>query len=83
MNYITLNSSEFVIANESSLQINYPCGNSANCFCFKANIKKGVYLFELWGASGGEHVQNTAGLGGYTKATISLFHETTSYLCIG
>ena len=83
MNYITLNSSESVIANESSIQINYPCENSALCFCFKAIIKKGVYLFELWGASGGEHAVNTAGLGGYTKATISLFRETTSYLCVG
>ena len=53
--------------------IPYPCDNEYECFPIELRIKKGTYLFELWGS--GKYSS-----GGYVRGEIHLYEETTTFL---
>ena len=69
----------------------YPCESSINCTYYKLQIRPGVYLFELWGAQGGDARywnnetirQNSGGKGAYVSGILSLSRTSLFYLYIG
>ncbi|EAY11869.1 hypothetical protein TVAG_362490 [Trichomonas vaginalis G3] len=83
INYRLLNSSKGT-ANVTYQDLNeftfeYPCKSNNDCTPYVAEIQAGRYIFEVWGAQGGQN----GGLGGYAKGTISLKATTTAYIYIG
>ena len=50
------------------LEFNYPCGSTTDCTPYELNLPRGQYLFEIYGASGGD-VENKglAGFGGFSR----------------
>ena len=68
-----------------SLVINYPCSSTTFCDPIEAYAKPGVYLFEVWGAQGGNTsiASNNGGRGGYSYGLITFCKHTTIYIYIG
>ena len=52
-------------------------------YCENFTISPGSYLFELWGAQGGNCNYSESGRGGYTKAKIVLHHSQQFIVCVG
>ncbi|KAI5532282.1 glycine-rich protein family [Trichomonas vaginalis G3] len=63
----------------NEITFNYPCESNHDCTPYVAEIQAGRYIFEVWGAQGGQN----GGLGGYAKGTISLKKNTTAFIYIG
>lgn len=66
----------------------YPCLTSnSSCSNYEVTIKPGFYLFELWGAQGGDVTYNlkliAGALGGYTFAVLPFDIETNLQLFVG
>ncbi|EAY11871.1 loricrin, putative [Trichomonas vaginalis G3] len=64
---------------ENEIVFEYPCESNYDCTPYYAKIPAGQYIFEVWGAQGGQN----GGLGGYAKGTISLKLNTTAFISIG
>ena len=62
----------------------YPCEDHTNCHPYTVELKSGNYLFEVWGAQGG-NVSDSAqgGFGGYSKGFIRIFGTMTFYVFVG
>ena len=65
--------------NEYTLK--YPCYDN-NCNPYTVYFNKGIYLIELWGASG-SNLNNEYGHGAYTSGIITLHRSDTFYFYIG
>lgn len=70
----------------------YPCSSSASCSNIKVTIEAGTYLFELWGAQGGDSLHSSyessvgpypGAVGGYTLAAKTFDSKTELELFIG
>ena len=70
---------------------NYPCSDTVNCSPYTVYLRKGVYKFECWGASGGFARHNSletlntlsGGNGSYVSGYIRLIKKTKFYIYIG
>ena len=70
---------------------NYPCESTTECVPFRVRLKPGKYVFELWGAQGGNSRelnvetirQNSGGKGSYVRGTITFTNFITLYFYIG
>ena len=80
-----------VIVNNKSYIFKYPCENTSFCTPYKLLISPGYYLFELWGACGGNgRYQNnetiredSGGKGAYVSGKIALTGTQIFYIYIG
>jgi len=66
----------------------YSCASSSSCNSIQVELKRGMYLFECWGAQGGNGCTNgklsySGGNGAYVSGYINLLENTTFYLYIG
>ena len=52
-------------------------------YCENFTISQGSYLFELWGAQGGNCTFIESGRGGYARAKIVLRHSQLFFVCVG
>ena len=72
-----------------SILLKYPCKSTSICKSIDGLIKPGVYLFEVWGAQGGNgsHTDtnkiNEGARGGYSSAIFKISHITPIFLYIG
>ena len=72
---------------------NYPCKSETECSLTTILLNKGVYLFEVWGAQGGNSLINHTGMisstpesggkGGYSRGTLYLSDTTKVFLSVG
>ena len=66
---------------------NYSCPSKSNCYPQSATLRPGRYIFELFGASGGEANYDgdiaSGGKGGYSSIIYETKSITTLYLYIG
>ena len=46
-------------------------------------LSKGVYRFELWGASGGSSPDSEPGKGGFIEGTTKIYEETKAFVFVG
>lgn len=77
-----------VTKDETTWLFSYPCSDNASCSPYTVVLSKGVYLFELWGAQGGNSRHSSyqiygGALGGYTKAAVSFGNTVTLNFYIG
>ena len=65
----------------------YPCSDSSFCYPIEIFLRKGSYLLEVWGASGGysegQTNQYTLGKGGYSRGVLKLSGRTKLFLNVG
>ena len=67
---------------------NYPCDTSYECSPISINLERGTYLFELWGAQGGDARlvnsptirTDSGGKGAFVSGIISFPSKTNLYL---
>ena len=57
----------------------YPCNSRSSCTNYISSFPAGIYIFEVWGCSGGLN----GGLGGYSKGTVELRRRTKIRIFIG
>ena len=73
--------------NEHVHIFNYPCSDSTTCHPISITLFPGFYVFELYGAAGGDVEYDgkisKGGRGGYTRASLKFFKKTKAYLYIG
>ena len=69
--------------NNGALTLLYPCKSSTECSAYRLVLPKGKYIFETWGANGGDTQQAKGGIGGYSYGEISLDSNTNIYINIG
>ena len=70
---------------------NYPCTSIFSCKPYNVSLKRGTYLFEVWGANGGDGRYGnkvtlkvgTGGRGAFVSGILHLKRQTTFYLYIG
>ena len=67
----------------SVLNFTYQCGDNQNCKEIRQKISPGTYLFEVWGAQGGNTTDNNGGRGGYSQGLISFCKTTVLHIFIG
>jgi hypothetical protein len=61
----------------------YPCESQTTCHPIEIYLPKGKYVFELWGAQGGNLTHAEGGFGGYTRGTITFDAKKQIFLYIG
>jgi hypothetical protein len=64
----------------------YPCSSNSSCSYYSVELGEGTYLFELWGAQGGDArngILFTGAVGGYTSAAITFEEAMQLQLFIG
>ena len=61
----------------------YPCISPINCYPLDVTLKRGKYLIECFGASGGDSERNIGGYGAFVSGIISLRKDTKLFLFIG
>ena len=65
----------------------YPCIDSSFCSPIEITLKRGKYLLEVWGASGGfsegQEYAYTIGKGGFSRGILQLKSETKLLLNVG
>ena len=69
----------------------YPCNEFADCKPYQIDISPGKYLFEVWGAQGGNskcdsgcvHKTQYGGFGGYSQSVYIIKSYTVLFLYIG
>ena len=74
-----------------SITFPYPCNDTNICSPYAVSFKPGHYLFELWGAQGGDSRyvnsptirKDSGGKGAYVRGSIRLSESITFYLYIG
>ena len=71
----------------NSITFLYPCTDSTSCSSIEIQLKRGLYLFEVFGAAGGgvEFINNNrrGGYGGYSKGFYKVLSLKTFFLYIG
>ena len=75
----------------NSALFTYPCPETFKCSPISLSISRGTYLFELWGAQGGDARivnspnirENSGGKGAYVSGEITLYSKRNLYLYIG
>ena len=74
----------------SLISLSYPCGSSNECYPFNITLSRGFYLFEAWGAKGGDTTYLTCAggtaigaRGGYAAGKLFISSTTTLYIYIG
>ena len=70
----------------ATYSLNYPCGTEkTDCYPIEADLPKGVYLLEVWGAAGGIPPQSTnqQSRGGFSKGILKLSKPTKAFFYIG
>ena len=67
----------------SILNFTYKCENSYDCQEIKQRLKAGTYIFEVWGAQGGNTTENNGGRGGYSIGLISFYKTVNLYIFLG
>ena len=96
---LTITNETELISNESVVKyvdddgfdvysFSYPCESPTYCFPFEIKLARGVYFFECWGASGGDHQYSSqmiakGGFGGYSSGLYVAKNKKTVYLHIG
>ena len=78
-------------ANGHSITFPYPCNDTNTCFPYSVSFQPGHYLFELWGAQGGNSryvntiniIPDSGGKGAYVRGSVRLSESKTFYLYIG
>ena len=61
----------------------YPCSSSSECHSINATLEKGLYSFEVWGASGGSNSDETSAPGGYSYGEINIPKRTEIFIFLG
>lgn len=69
--------------NERRKVFNYPCESPVDCYPLDILLKKGLYLVECYGASGGDSTKSKGGYGAYVSGIIRIKKATRAYLFIG
>ena len=77
----------------NKLVFNYPCSLTHNCKPYHVQFPKGKYLFELWGAQGGDSrgstinaeavTKDSGGKGAYVSGILNLHSFSKFYFYIG
>ena len=76
----TIGKMNYSIINSKTILLNYPCDDPQNCTFYIADIPRGKYLFEVWGAEGGKN----GGKGGYSQGIIEFDDLSTQiFIYIG
>ena len=78
--------SQFAEFNETIAILKYPCNQNTNiCTPYKVEFQPGIYLIELWGASGGYTNSEPllGGYGAYTSGYITLKKKSVFYFYLG
>jgi hypothetical protein len=81
-------SSGKVTSSDKKWLFSYPCSSNSSCSYYRVTLTPGVYLFELWGAQGGDsrhtgYQTYQGAVGGYTSAAKSFTNDTELNLYIG
>ena len=79
--YITHDEKASVWSNNYTF--NYPCSLATTCSPYRVLAKPGIYLLEVWGASGGSPTDDTRAPGGYSYGLINLDKTTILYVRVG
>ena len=67
----------------------YPCSSNSDCSFYSVTLQPGTYLFELWGAQGGDSYysndknHNYGAVGGYSRAAKAFEKETVLEFYLG
>ena len=72
-----------VTKNGDSYLANYPCSSTTDCEPYDLSLRRGIYLFELWGAAGGkDHYHSDTALGAYVSGKLVLLstHDFKVYI---
>ena len=68
-------------------EFDFQCPETFSCSPIEVLFPPGIYLFELWGASGANSTYNgmfnEGGKGGYSRGVLSLINKTKLFLFIG
>ena len=86
---ISLVDASFLIVNKSyidenqSLVIPYPCESPSSCSPYSVKFKRGSYIIDLYGGSGGNSGSKKGGKGGFVSAILTFYQNTEMFLYIG
>ena len=70
-------------SNVNSTFYEYPCANSSVCHSIDIVLSPGIYVLEVWGASGGANSSENSALGGYSYGILTLREETKAFIYLG
>ena len=70
-------------SNVNSTFYEYPCDNSTECHSIDIVLSPGIYVLEVWGASGGANSSENSALGGYSYGILTLREETKAFIYLG
>ena len=88
-NYVIFTGNESIgknnvsLIDKNTLKFSFPCFNTVNCAPYKLRVRKGIYYFEVAGASGGYIVEGIGGKGGISKGVYAIPQSTTLYVYVG
>ena len=85
------NCKENVTEGSNKYLFQYPCTSLTTCEPYTVELQRGYYLFELWGAQGGDgrymneqiFRENSGGKGAFVSGMITIKQKTKFYLYIG
>ena len=66
-----------------SYSFDYPCSSHSDCSPYTVFASKGIYLLEVWGASGGDQGDGMGGEGGYSFGELILRDLTKLFVEVG
>jgi hypothetical protein len=74
---------KYVNKTSYSVRFNYPCTSTSSCYPYIVTLSPGKYMFECYGASGGNGYVSPGGKGGYSVGSALVEQSTNFYIFVG